>query len=123
MSYFEILLLQIGIALLTGFVVVLYLRGIMLRLLAEICGTHDRALFWVRVTSVTTVSLPLVLVLLFGRSAASCAEIEGQAAGEIVRQAMSISLLGALTSVALLARTVWKQVPTSGVPRTEKGVS
>ena len=42
-----------------GLAITCYLRAVTLRLLTDVCGTRDRAEFWVRVSAVLTVCMPL----------------------------------------------------------------
>ena len=100
-----LVLLQVAVPLLCGLAVTAYLRGVTRRLLLDLCGTDDRAEFWVRITAVLNTAAPLALVLLFGHDCSNAP------AGEIVRQSLSLSLIGILVGVALLARGIWRQVP------------
>jgi hypothetical protein len=98
------LFLQIAIPLIVGIAVTSHLRQVTRILLVDLCGTDDRANFWVRTTSILLTGTPLALVLVFGHS--------GEVAlAEIIRQAATLSLVGILLAVAFLARLIWKQVP------------
>ena len=113
MTTFLPLLFQIAIPLLAGIGVAAYLRQVTRILLVDLCGTDDRANFWVRTTGILLAGTPLALVLVFGHSG------DEIALAEIVRQAATLSLVGILLAVAFLARLIWKQVP----PPAQQGVS
>lgn len=115
MTTFLPLLFQIAIPLLAGIGVAAYLRQVTRVLLVDLCGTDDRANFWVRTTGILLTGTPLALVLVFGHSG------DEIALAEIIRQAATLSLIGILLAVAFLARLIWKQVPPaqSGVSTGE----
>lgn len=108
MSSFLPLLFQVAIPLLAGITVTLYLRNATRILLVDLCGTADRANFWVRTTGILLTGTPLALVLVLGHSASAPL---AHALPEIIHQATTLSLVGILLAVAFLARLIWKQVP------------
>jgi len=105
MTTFLPLLFQIAIPLLAGIGVAAYLRQVTRVLLVDLCGTDDRANFWVRTTGILLAGTPLALVLVFGHGGPN------EALPEVIRQAATLSLVGILLAVAFLARLIWKQVP------------
>lgn len=115
MTTFLPLLFQIAIPLLAGIGVAAYLRQVIRRLLVDLCGTDDRANFWVRTTGILLAGTPLALVLVFGRSGPP------DALPEVIRQTVTLSLVGILLAVAFLARLIWKQVPPPAKPGTAAG--
>jgi hypothetical protein len=110
MTTFLPLLFQIAIPLLAGIGVAAYLRQVIRVLLLDLCGSDDRANFWVRTTSILLAGTPLAVVLVFGHSGPN------DALPEVIRQAVALSLVGILLAVAFLARLIWKQVPPSAKP-------
>jgi hypothetical protein len=112
------LFLQIAIPLLVGIAVTAHLRQVTRVLLVDLCGTDDRANFWVRTTGIllTGTPLALVLVLVFGHNGGEFA------LAEIIRQAATLSLVGILLAVAFLARLIWKRVPPPARPGQSAGV-
>jgi len=100
--------LEIGVPLALGLFVNVYLKGVTSRLLAELCGTTDRSEFWVKVTAVLMIAAPTALVLAFGRSDQIDASI-----GDVMRHALTLSLLGIVVVIGGLARTIWKTIPTN----------
>lgn len=106
MTTLAALLLQISLPLLVGLAASGYLSRATRRLLLDLCGTEDRADFWVRATAILLTGTPLALVLLFGQAGGPVPALP-----EIARQALTLSLLGLLLGVAVLARLIWKRVP------------
>lgn len=103
------LLLQIAIPLLVGLWVSLYLRGVVYRLLIELCGTEDRAEFWLRTTVVLTIGAPMMLVFLLGHSVSdrSCSSVIEFA--DMMQRTIALSLGGVLLAVGFVSRVIWKQ--------------
>ncbi len=116
MTDLALFLLQFCIPVFTGLAVTLYLRDVLRQLLAEICGTADRAELWVHITAVLLLTVPLLMVLLFGRGA-----VEDGVTRDIVRQTFSLSLIGVVAAVLVLARAIWKQIPAPPAPGAEGG--
>lgn len=111
MTSLAVFFFQISIPLFLATVVTVYLRGATRRLLTDLCGTVDRAEFWIRITAVLTSAAPLSLVLIFAHTPPACTLTTGECLGEVVRQAVSLSLMGIIAAVAVLAQTIWKQIP------------
>lgn len=109
-----VLLFQMAIPLVVGLTVHHYLRDVVYRLLVELCGTEDRAEFWLRATAVLTVGAPTMLVFLFGQSisARACASLVEFA--DIIQRTLALSLGGVLLSVAFVSRVIWKQALGGG---------
>ena len=124
MSYTYAVLLQLAIPLFLGLAVMAYLRGITGRLLLDMCGTKDRAEFWVRVTTILVAATPLSLVLVFGTSPTTnlCQGAE-LPADNIIRNAVSWSLVGILLALGLVSRGIWRQIPkpASAIPSQTEG--
>lgn len=115
MSSFLPLLAQIAIPFLLGISVTLYLRKVTHVLLVDLCGTDERANFWVRTTGILLTGTPLALVLVFGHAGA------GHALPDIIHQAATLSLVGILLAVAFLARLIWKRLPPPAQPGISAG--
>jgi hypothetical protein len=109
------MLFQIAIPLLAGIGVATYLRQVTRVLLVDLCGTDERANFWVRTTSILLAGTPLALVLVFGHSGPS------ESLTEVIRQTVTLSLVGILVAVAFLARLIWKQLPPPAQPKVSTG--
>lgn len=115
MQSFLSLVLQIAIPLIVGVTITAHLRQVTRILLVDLCGTDDRANFWVRTTGILLTGTPLTLVLVFGHAG------PGHTPAEIVRQAATLSLTGILLAVAFLARLIWKRVPPPAQPKASAG--
>ncbi len=56
-------LLGLGLTLVATFAIVRYLRSPLLDILVEICGTNERAAFWVSFSNVTIILVPLIFAM------------------------------------------------------------
>jgi hypothetical protein len=98
--------IEISIPLCIGLLLSAYLGPVTSRLLQDLCGTTERANFWVRITGVMLLALPLSAVLMFGRSGTP-----SFSSAEIARHALMLSTLGVIATLALLAKAIMKRVP------------
>lgn len=105
----------LAIALVMPIVVVLgfmgYLRPILLKVLTEICGTVERAEFWVRCATLLSLSGALILVLTFGVAG------DGSDVIGTLRWILILTLGGGFIGIAWISRTVWNSmVACPGTP-------
>lgn len=110
------LFLQLAIPLAAGLFVNIYLRHAIYRLLVELCGTEERADFWLRAIGIFIVGTPMVLVLLFGGGVnlqSRCVSLE---LADAIRHAMALSLGGILLSAGVVSRIIWKQAVGGSKP-------
>ncbi|WP_296225723.1 hypothetical protein [Ralstonia sp. UBA689] len=102
---------QIAVPILLGLIVASYLRGVTLRLLVDLCGTEDRAQFWMRAAAVVFVSAPLMFVLVGARNPLECTVLNAACALQVLRQTVMWSLAGVLLAVAAVTRGVGRRIP------------
>lgn len=81
-----------------------YLRPILRHILIEICGTAERAEFWIRSVTILSVFGALILVLAFGPRGDGSNLLEG------LRWILILTLAGAFIGVAWVARTIWNSL-------------
>ena len=58
-------LIEVALTLVAASFIVAYLRPFLRKVLAELCGTEDRAKFWTAFTNVWLIGMPLILALNF----------------------------------------------------------
>lgn len=103
--------LQILIPISMGLTITTYLGGVTKRLLIDLCGSVDRAEFWVRITAIALVGAPLVFVLLWGSAPQACRWHEMDCYGEHLHEVIKDSVIGILVAVFLMSWVIWKRVP------------
>lgn len=81
-----------------------YLRPILRHVLVEICGTAERAEFWIRSITILSVFGALILVLGFGPRG------DGAHLLEDLRWILILTLAGAFVGIAWVARTIWNSL-------------
>ncbi len=56
-------LIEVGLTLITCFLIVGYIRPFLKRILFELCGTEERAQFWTAFSNILLIGLPLIFGL------------------------------------------------------------
>ncbi|SFF67101.1 hypothetical protein SAMN05518865_10363 [Duganella sp. CF458] len=100
---------EILVPLLAGLAVSLYLRDVLGRLLADLCGTAERSDFWVRVSTVLMTAFPVLLALWFGHSAARDADAAG-----VLRTTLIMTTAGIVVGVAVMGWSIARSIPKAG---------
>lgn len=93
-----VFLADLSLTLLVCVGIVLYIRGYLLPLATELCGSVSRAQFWVALANVALVLVPVIFTL--------CAEPElepGKPLTFVMAEQLKLSLLGLASSLAVLA--------------------
>lgn len=117
MSIALLLAFQFAGPALIGLVVMRYLQEVTTRLLTDICGTTDRAEFWVRVSAVLMVVAPLALLLMAARSPLTCLANDATCQELVLRQTLVCTLIGAIVTVGSVAGVVSRYIPHEPIPR------
>ncbi|HXZ10873.1 MAG TPA: hypothetical protein VEG64_00645 [Candidatus Sulfotelmatobacter sp.] len=88
----------IGVTLLLSVLVVKYLRSPLKKILVDLCGTSERAGFWLAFTNVALVLVPLAVALRFRPLASTLAgfifDLSGQLEGALVALIFTVIVLG-----------------------------
>ncbi|MCL2589883.1 MAG: hypothetical protein FWD67_03120 [Betaproteobacteria bacterium] len=105
-------LTQVAMPIIASLVAATYLHEVIQRLLADLCGTEDRARFWTRCSVVAMFAAPLMLVLLVTDIPNTYTGIE--AAGytmRVLRQTLAWTAGGILAAVGVIAYVVMRYIP------------
>jgi hypothetical protein len=102
---------QLIVPIALGLAVTRYLRGVTSNVLIDLCGTQDRAAFWVKNIAVTAIIMPLLAVLMFTRGPQSCAIGDMTCVAATLRNTVALSLVALLVVVACSAATIWSKIP------------
>lgn len=100
---------EILVPLLAGLAISFYLRGALRNLLLDLCGTAQRAEFWVRTSTVLITAFPMLLALWFGQSG-----VAGATAALVLRTALIMSATGIVVGVAVMGWNIAKSIPKIG---------
>jgi hypothetical protein len=91
-------LLGLGMTLVTTFAIVAYLRTSLHNILVELCGTRERAAFWVSFSNVTISLVPLIFAMQytpdFEAGSAALFELAGQLKWALVGLLVAVLILG-----------------------------
>jgi hypothetical protein len=104
MSASSLFLVGIGITLLMSLTTVIYLMNPLRKILAELCGTRERADFWLAFSNVTLMLSPLIF-------AASCTpDPRGNLVIEIATQ-LKWAFIGLLTALMITGWVISRFIP------------
>ncbi|ALS61093.1 hypothetical protein [Pandoraea norimbergensis] len=105
--------LSLVIPMTSGLLVTRYLGPVLGRVLTDLCGTRERADFWVRICMVLLVALPLFLVLLVSPGRV-CRLDAMECAVNLIRGASFFTVIGLLLGVWIIASMVRRYLPKPG---------
>jgi hypothetical protein len=111
MSTVLMLVFQFASPVVLALVVMRYLRGIMLRMMTDLCGTEERAEFWVRVCAVLMVLAPLVIVLMAAQNPVRCEPDDPVCLELVLRQTIVLAMIGALATIGAFVYVVANYIP------------
>jgi hypothetical protein len=91
-------LVGIGLTLITVFAIVAYLRSPLHSILVELCGTGERAAFWVAFSNVTIILVPLIFAMQYtpclGRGSSAILELAAQLKWALAGMLFAVLILG-----------------------------
>lgn len=102
---------QFLVPILVGLLVACYLRTVLCRMLTDLCGTAERAEFWVRVSAVLMAAVPLLFVLATSANPLACSTGELACAIGLLRRTCIYTLIGVLAAVGTIAMIVRRYIP------------
>jgi hypothetical protein len=98
MNAISAFLLGVGFTVCLSLLVVKYLRTPLKKILVDLCGTSERAEFWLAFTNVSLVLVPLIVALHFRPAASSLSgfvfELSGQLQGALLALIFTLVVLG-----------------------------
>lgn len=90
---------QMGLSLIISLAVIFYLRGLLYRVLVDLCKGHAvGAEYWIKMLDVMMVIAPLILVILFSNTA--------QEPFDLLRRTLAITLIGQFISLSIVGRKI-----------------
>ncbi|MFM0636505.1 hypothetical protein PQQ63_07355 [Paraburkholderia metrosideri] len=102
---------QLLVPILVGLFVMRYLRTVLWRMLTDLCGTFERAEFWVRVSAVLMAAAPLLFVLATSANPLACSTSELVCVIGLLRRTCIYTLVGVLAAVGTVATIVRRYIP------------
>lgn len=76
-------LIELIITILASTIIVAYIRPYLRKILIDLCGTEDRANFWMAFTNILLVGMPSILALNYRPEAADAEELFFDVAGKL----------------------------------------
>lgn len=76
-------LIQVSLTVLLTWLIVYYLRPFLRKILVDLCGTEDRAQFWLAFSNILLIGLPTILALNYRPEAGTLEELFFEVAGRL----------------------------------------
>ncbi|NIF55093.1 hypothetical protein [Burkholderia sp. Ax-1724] len=105
------LIFEWTVPLFAGLFVVRYLKNVLWRVLVDLCGTSERAEFWVRISAVLIAATPLLFVLATSINPVACSTGDLICSIGLLRRTCIFTLLGMLAAVGGVAVIVGRYIP------------
>ena len=110
--------LEVGLSLSASIFVLVYLGGLLKSMLTEVCGTEERADFWLGFSKLVFVFFPLLVVIYAGNYSWTSAGITSQ----MLRGITSKVILGELITLSIVGFVIWMSATSQGKEENEKEV-
>lgn len=107
---------EVGLSLVISLCIIFYLGKLLRTILVELCGTADRANFWIGFTKLMFMFLPLMIVLLFSSSD----NIDTDHIIPQIRNILSRVLIGELATLCMVGYVIWKSIRASTMSSWER---
>lgn len=107
MSELALFGIEVSLVLSSSLIVLIYIGRTLRNILTEICGTNERADFWVGFIKLTFFFLPLLIVLFVGGSISAETSL-----AEGARRFLTRLLLGELTTLSVIGFVLWRTIAT-----------
>ncbi|MEJ2611657.1 MAG: hypothetical protein P8179_16660 [Candidatus Thiodiazotropha sp.] len=98
--------IEIIICLSISLVITYRLKGLLMDVLIETCGTEKRAAFWVIFTQLMLYLAPLLIVVYFTPNGA----ISEKSLLVALKDTLFYSLLGVFIGLAIIGKVIWKSI-------------
>jgi hypothetical protein len=76
-------LIEVALTLLVSSMLVRYLRPFLRKILTDLCGTEDRAQFWLAFSNILLIGLPVLFALSYSPEATNAEELFFEMAGKL----------------------------------------
>ena len=103
----------LAITLVTSVSVVIYLKSPLRKILAELCGSPERAAFWTAFSNVALTVVPVIFAMQYHPETGGTALVAFELADQL-----KWGLIGMVLSITLLAWVLSRFIPRVPAPRT-----
>jgi hypothetical protein len=103
----------LAITLVTSVSVVIYLKSPLRKILAELCGSPERAAFWTAFSNVALTVVPVIFAMQYHPETGGSAPVAFELADQL-----KWGLIGVVLSITLLAWVLSRFIPRVPVPST-----
>ena len=97
---------EVGFSLVASTFVLFYLGSLLKQILVDLCGTEERANFWLVFSKLVFLFLPLLIVVFNGSNKAIITGVTAQ----VLRDILSRVLIGELTALCMVGFVLWQSI-------------
>jgi len=108
---------ELALVITTSIIVLIYIGKTLRNTLTEICGTSERADFWIAFIRLTFLFLPLLIVLFFGESA--CPQAANRT--ETARKFLALLMFGELMTLSVIGIVLWRAIASMNGNSNKEG--
>jgi hypothetical protein len=99
MTSSTVFLVGVGVTLVSAFLVVLYLRRYLDSVLADVCGTAERAHFWTAFSNIGLILVPTICALNYAPASQPIVQLTGQFQAALVGLAVAVLIIGLVLTI------------------------
>ncbi len=117
---------EVGFSLIASFLVLVYLGSLLRQMLIDLCGTEERASFWLGFSKLIFIFLPLLIVVFYSDNEMTVSRVTAQ----MLRETLSKVLFGELVALCMVGFVLWRSISSksrydksAAVPSSAKGVA
>jgi hypothetical protein len=107
MEEFQLFAIELVISIAISAIAILVVNKPLNRILIDVCGTEDRAKFWVVYSDLMLVITPILSILIFGSS-----NFDRMADFGFYKRAFGAALFGLFFSLVIIGMQITKTIPT-----------
>ena len=98
---------EVGFSLAASALVLIYMGALLKRMLVDLCGTEERAAFWLGFSKLVFIFFPLLVVVFFGGKTEVAAS---SVTGQMLRDILARVLAGELTALCMVGYVLWQTI-------------
>lgn len=107
---------EMGFSLIASVLVLVYLGSLLKQMLLDLCGTEERASFWLGFSKLIFIFLPLLTVVFFSNNDMPVSRVSAQ----MLRDTLSRILFGELAALCMVGYVIWKSISSKSVKEADE---
>ncbi|MDH3975588.1 MAG: hypothetical protein OEV42_15020 [Deltaproteobacteria bacterium] len=111
--------LEVGLSLAASIFVLIYLGGLLKSILTDLCGTEERADFWLGFSKLIFLFFPLLVVIFSSNHSLASTGITSQ----MLRSIISKVILGELVTLSIVGFVLWMTISTTPQEKSQESIN